>query len=223
MRLNEAEHRQVAEAIAAAEARTSGEIFAIVSSQRTAYPQVALGAAILAAFVLPFLTVMLGFEPARLIPGDGGWAGSAPEPLRAIEAFAAIQAAVFALVLALMSWTALGLWLTPRAIRRERVHAAALQQFLAKGLHVTAERTGVLIFVSLPDHIAEVIADEGIYAKVAPETWADTVEAVIEGVRTGRPADGFVRAIGLAGDVLAQHFPPSPANPNELPDKLIEL
>lgn len=224
MRLTEAEHRQVAEAITAAETRTSGEIFAIVSAKRMSYPQVAIGGAVLAAFVLPFLAVLLGFDPARLIPGYGGWAeDAAVRALRAIEAFAALQALVFVTMLALLSWTPLGLRLTPRAMRRERVHREAFEQFLAKGLHVTAARTGVLIYVSLPDHIAEVIADEGIYRKVAPETWGDTVAAVVDGVRAGRLADGFVRAIGLAGDVLAQHFPPTHDNPNELPDKLIEL
>jgi putative membrane protein len=68
-----------------------------------------------------------------------------------------------------------------------------------------------------------VVADEGIYTKVAPELWGDTILALVEGIRTGAAADGFVKAIEIAGAVLAEHFPPGEHNPNELPDKLIEL
>ena len=34
---------------------------------------------------------------------------------------------------------------------------------------------------------------------------------------------GLVAAIGIVGDVLAEHFPRSAADTNEIPDKLIEL
>ena len=225
MLFTSAEHERIAQAIAAAETRTSGEIFAIVTDDRPRYGAVALGAATLAAFALPLLAVLLGLDPARLIPFDGGWATGATraDSLRAIEAYAALQALLFVVTLALTWFTPLGLWLTPRAIRRERVHREAMKQFLSRGLHVTAERTGVLLYVSLADHVAEVVADEGIYAKVVPELWGDTILALIEGIKSGRAADGFVRAIEIAGAVLAEHFPPRPHNPNELPDKLIEL
>ncbi len=219
------EHDRIAKAIGDAETRTSGEIFAIVTDERPRYGAVALGAATLAAFALPLIAVLLGLEPARLVPFDGGWHQGSPrvELLRSIEAYAALQALVFIITLALTWFTPLGLWLTPRSIRRERVHGEAMKQFLSRGLHVTAERTGVLLYVSLADHVAEVVADEGIYRKVSPELWGDTILALIEGIKTGRAADGFVRAIEIAGAVLAEHFPPRAHNPNELPDKLIEL
>ncbi len=219
------EHDRIAAAITAAETRTSGEIFAIVTDDRPRYDSVAFAVATLAAFVLPLLMVFLGLDPQRLIPFDSGWHSGAEriDTLRTIEAYAALQVAIFLLLFALMRWTPLGLWLTPHSIRRERVHGEAMRQFLAKGLHVTEERTGVLLYVSLADHVAEVVADEGIYAKVAPELWGDTILALVEGIKSNRHAEGFIRAIEIAGAVLADHFPPRPHNPNELPDKLIEL
>jgi len=42
-------------------------------------------------------------------------------------------------------------------------------------------------------------------------------------VREGRPGDGIVAAIGQVGVVLAEHFPRSAGDVNEIPDKLIEL
>lgn len=219
------EHDRIAASIAAAETRTSGEIFAIVTDDVPRNGAVALGAAVLAALVLPPLAVAAGLDPQRLLPFGDGWhvGGDRFELLRGISAFAALQDLLFLIVLALAWFTPLNLWLTPKKLRRERVHAEAMKQFLSKGLHVTAERTGVLLYVSLADHVAEVVADDGIYAKVSPEVWGDTILALIEGIKGGRPADGFVRAIEMAGAVLAEHFPPRPHNPNELPDKLIEL
>jgi putative membrane protein len=45
----------------------------------------------------------------------------------------------------------------------------------------------------------------------------------VQGLRRGEPGAGFAAAIGLCGDVLAEHFPPGPDNPDELSDSLVEL
>ena len=108
-------------------------------------------------------------------------------------------------------------------MKATRARKAAIEQFLAKGVHATRERTGVLIYVALVDHRVEVVADEGIYAKASPKVWDEAVAALVDGLRNGRAADGFVRAIELAGVVLAEHFPPRVDNPNELSDHLIEI
>lgn len=220
------EHDRIAAAIADAETRTSGEIFAIVTDDVPRNGAVALGAAATVALIVPIVAVAAGLDPVRLWPfgGDGWHIGDDRfEMLRGISSFVALQDLLFLIVLALAWFTPLNLWLTPKKMRRDRVHAEAMKQFLSKGLHVTAARTGVLLYVSLADHVAEVIADEGIYAKVAPELWGDTIIALVEGIRAGKAADGFIAAIGIAGAVLAEHFPPGAHNPNELPDKLIEL
>ena len=49
------------------------------------------------------------------------------------------------------------------------------------------------------------------------------MHALIAEVREGRPADGIVAAIERVGTVLAEHFPRSADDKNEIPDKLIEL
>jgi putative membrane protein len=115
----------------------------------------------------------------------------------------------------------LRLLLAPKPLKRARVHKIALQQFLAKGMHETEARTGVLILASLDERHAEIVADEGIYAKVDPEVWAEALAALIAGMKRGQAADGFVNAIALCGEVLARHFPPTALNPNELPDRVV--
>jgi putative membrane protein len=222
MLFSDADRLKVRTAIEAAEARTAAEIVVIVSTEEERYPATALSVAALAAFVLPLLAVLAGWSPSLLFPE---WQVAVPgdEERRAIEAFVAVQAVIFLSVLALTYLTGLGRMLTPEGLRRDRVHRAALTQFKARGFEATAGRNGVLIYVSEPEHIAEVVADTAVYAKVAPDHWGTTILALIEGIKGGRPAEGMVSAIGLAGAVLAAHFPPQPDDVNELDDHLIEI
>ncbi|WP_419816620.1 TPM domain-containing protein [Glacieibacterium sp.] len=225
MSFTDADRTAIAGAIAAAELHTSGEIVCIVNEGRHRYTATGLTVATLLAFALPLAAVMLGFDFAQLMPWRDWSAGDlATDLARAIEAYAVVQVLIFVIVAALTVWTGLGAALTPRAIKRDRVHAEAMSQFRSRGIGRTRARTGVLIYVAMPDHIAEVVADEGIYAKVAPEHWGATIAALISGLKAGEPGRGFVAAVELAGSVLAEHFPPELSdNPNELPDRLIEL
>ena len=121
----------------------------------------------------------------------------------------------------LLSLPPLHIAVVPRALKRARAHARAVEQFLAHGLHTTEARTGVLIFVSLAERYAEIIADAGIAAKVEQKVWDETIGRLIDEIRAGRLADGLVQAIARAGAVLAAHFPPRPGDVNELPNDLI--
>lgn len=218
------ERQAIAEAITSAESKTSGEVVCVVSERADRYAATGLTVAALLAFALPLLANSLGFGPDR-ITGLRDWSAGDPatDLRRAIEAYAAVQIVIFVAVAALLVKTGLGALLTPRPLKRDRVHSEALSQFRARGIGATRARTGVLIFVSLPDHIAEVVADSGIYAKVEPQHWAKTVDALVTGIKAGTPVTGFVDAIGLAGAVLAEHFPPEADNPDELPNRLIEI
>jgi putative membrane protein len=46
---------------------------------------------------------------------------------------------------------------------------------------------------------------------------------LLDEVKQGRIGDGIVAAIAQVGDVLAEHFPRSATDTNEIPDKLIQL
>jgi putative membrane protein len=82
----------------------------------------------------------------------------------------------------------------------------------------------VLIFVSLAERMAEIVADDGIAAQVEPHVWDRAMAALAEGLKRGEPSAGFAAAIGLCGDVLAERFPAdSNDNPNELPDAVVLL
>ena len=172
--------------------------------------------------------IPLGFE-AAWIPGFAdSWeaahlAAREISTGQALGAYAVIQAVVFLTVYLLTRLPVVTRWVTPRAIRRARTRNAAMQQFLAHGLHVTEARTGVLLFAALADHQVEIVADEGIYSRVDHAVWGDAAEALSQGLKRGDPAAGFEAAVGLCGAVLADHFPPRPSNPNEVADRLVVI
>ncbi len=225
MRITQDEQARIGRAIAEAETATSGEIFCVVSRRVSSYDDVALAWAAAAALILPALLIPFGFDGVWPFGGDG-WEAAHDSGLtvgRALGGYVVVQAAVFAVVLLLSRIPVVRRWMTPGGLRRARVRRAALQQFLAHGVHVTRERTGVLIFAALDDHQVELIADEGIHARVDQTVWGDAVAALTGELKAGRPVAGFEAAIGLCGQVLARHFPPRADNPNELPDHLVLL
>ena len=222
MLLTDPERDAVAAAIADAESRTAGEIVVIVSSEAHHYPATALTVAALAAFALPLGAVLLGWAPDHLFPTWDA-ADQSQHAARVVEAFVAVQALLFAAVLVLVHYAHLSRPLTPLGLRRDRVHRDALIQFKARNLDHTTGRTGVLIYVAEAERIAEVVADTGIFAKVSPDHWGATVAAVIDGIKAGAAGRGLAAAVGLAGAVLAEHFPVAADDVNELPDRVIEI
>jgi putative membrane protein len=98
-----------------------------------------------------------------------------------------------------------------------------MRQFFAQGLDQTENRTGVLIYASLAERYAEIVADAGIHAKVTSDVWDQAIAALVAAMREGRAGDGFVAAIERCGAVLAEHFPPGALNRDELPNKLVEI
>jgi putative membrane protein len=219
--LTASEEARIASAIEAAEARTDGEIVCTLSVERHRYVEWVLALAAAAGFLVPVLLTALGFGPTFFAFLFGQWQSEPLSEWQTIEIFTLMQVTVLVLTTLLLWWSPFAQRWVPLSIRRDRVHEIALKQFLTRGIHLTATRTGVLIHVSFEDHVVEVIADESIYSKVPHEHWADAVAALLAGIRKGDTAQGFVDAISLAGEVLATHFPKTDGNPDELPNCLV--
>lgn len=219
--LTPSEQARIASAIEAAEARTDGEIVCTLSPEPHRYVEWVLALAAAAGFLVPVILTAIGFGPTFWAFAFGQWQSEPLSDWQTVEIFAVMQVMVLILTTFALWWSPFAQRWVPLSIRRERVHEIALKQFLTRGIHLTASRTGVLIHVSFEDHVVEVIADEAIYSKVGHEHWAETAAALLDGIRRGDTAEGFVRAIALAGDVLATHFPKTDGNPDELPNRLV--
>ena len=126
-------------------------------------------------------------------------------------------------MLLLLKYMPLRLALTPGATKQRRVRRRAISIFKAGAERRTIGRTGILIYLSMGEHRAEIVADEAITQVTTPETWGEAMAALLVEVKAGRPADGIVAAVERVGAVLKEHFPRSSTDTNEIPDKLIEL
>ena len=132
-------------------------------------------------------------------------------------------AAVFLLVRLLLAWMPLRMLLTPKSTKARRVRRRAVEIFKAAVAHRTEGRTGILLYLSLLEHRAEIVADAAIHSSVDPEIWGEAMVLLIEQVKAGRPGEGMALAVEKMGAVLAENLPRRHENPNELSDRLIEL
>jgi len=226
--LNAEGRAAVEAAVRAAEAGTRGEIYCVLAAESSDYREVPLAWAAGAALLGPALLLLFGVRvtaPEALQGWTAAQVGAAAEAAahNALLGAVLLQGFLFVAVLLLAMIAPVRRLLTPRGLKRHRVRQHAQELFVAKGLHGTRERTGVLIFVSQAEHMVELVADDGIDAKVEQSVWDEAVAVLVKGVKRGAPAEGFVAAIERCGAVLAEHFPATDDNPNELPDSLVMI
>ncbi len=221
--LDDAGRTLVADAVTAAEAQTSGEIVTVLADRSDGYTDVALlwavGAAftvmsVFAALPLPFLDLW-----DRLIGGWGHEWTTGEQASMVIE----LGLLTFAGVMLAQQWEPLKFALIPGPAKTIRVHAQAVRQFKVGADRRTTGRTGVMIYLSMREHRAEIVADESIAAIVSAEVWGEAMSDMLSHIRHGRIAEGLAVGIGDVGFVLAQHFPRGADDMNELPDRLIEV
>ena len=221
--MTEADLARVTAAVHAAEGGTSGEIVTIVADHSDRYLDVALWwsifAAILALAVLATFPDLIFAKVEALL---GGWVNEWSRA-EVLEMALALVILKFAGVRLLMQWVPLRLFLTPAIVKSRRVRRRAIRYFKVGAERRTLGKTGILIYLSLAERKAEIVADEAIHALVPQEAWGDAMADLIAGVREGRLADGMIAAVDDVGAILAKNFPRSTEDRNELPDRLIEL
>ena len=200
MNISQQDRERISAAIRTAEATTSGEIVCVLahtSSDTTALP-ILLAAVV--AVALPWLLVALtAFSVHRIL---------------------LLQTAVFFVLATLLSLPRVRVALLPRAARRAAAYRAATEQFHIRGVSRKKDRSGILIFVSLAERYARIIADEGIVARVPQSEWQGAVDLLVAHMRAGRVADGFIAAIEACGSVLMANFPRTEMSRDELPDRI---
>jgi len=199
MQLTKEDHETVSAAIREAETRTCGQIVCVLAHASSSYAHIPLLWASSLAMITPW--PLIYFTP---------WS---------VQRIFLVQLVVFLIAAFAFAWMPLRIALVPRALRRAQAHRAALEQFVLRGITRTKNRSGVLIFVSLAERYARIVADEGIAKRVNNAEWQAAIDALTGHMRDGRIAAGFIAAIERCGAVLAAHAPPD-NSANELPDRL---
>ena len=198
----EADEGAIVAAVRAAEAQTSGQIVCVLARQSCdSGAHSALFAAVLALLAPALMLALTQFSAQRIFT---------------------MQAAIFLAALLLFGWTRLGLALTPRAEQRRQAFRAAIEQFYRRGLTRTHNRAGVLIFVSLAERYARIVADDGLSGKVSEAEWRKVMDGMTAHLREGRITEAYVAAVQQTAALLAPVAPPDGGG-NELPDGLVRV
>ncbi len=205
----QAEKDAIKKAVGDAESKTSGEIVPYFVAASDEYESTQYRVAIMFMFLGLISAAALSFS----------W--NLPFPITIWEV------AVFVLLLGFIGFLMakfiepLKRRLTDKDLMLSRVEQSAMNAFLTEEVFNTENRTGILIFVSHFEHMVEVIGDSGINAKVNQEDWQSVIALIIEGIKSGRPAEGIINGITHCGELLEKAGVNKPAgNANELSDDI---
>ena len=225
--LNQNDKDRISAAIEDAESKTRGEIFCVLARDVSHYREVPLMWGAVAALVGPPALVLMGLHRLAMASIFSSWTDESARAmegliLRALSTYGLLQAGLFLVVVLIVSMPKVRRVMTPGALRRHHVRQAARHHFAAAGLHLSRSEPHVLIFASLADRRVELVAHENIHKAVGEGPWAAAVTAVVDGIKAGRPGDGFVKGIEICGAALAEHFPPDGPAKNKLPNTILE-
>lgn len=211
--LTEEEKREVETCVKEVEKNTSGEIVPMVVSASYHYPMSnMIGALIFGLLIAIVVTLLFSIRKS--------WGGVTALDLWLFPAVFAVCFLLFHELVKRISWLK-RIFITKAEINEE-VEEAALTSFYRNGLNNTRDRTGILIFISVFERRAFVLADEGINANVDTGVWQEIVDTVVQGIRQRRQAEEICRAIRRCGDLIRKAFPIKADDTDELDNLIVE-
>ncbi len=221
--LSEDQHKIVSDAVEQAELTTSGEIVTVLAEESDGYTDVVLVWAAVISFTVmslfafipePFLNIWDVFISGWRTEWSTGETASMTIALGLIS---------FVLSWVAQLWRPLRFFLIPGPVKSQRVRERAVRHFKVGAHGRTAAHTGILIYLSMNEHRAEIVADEPIAEKVSSDVWGEAMTDMLVEIRKGCIAEGIAAGVSDVGKVLSEHFPRDDDDENELPDRLIEL
>ncbi len=221
--LSPEQHDIVTSAVGEAELTTSGEIVTVLADRSDGYTDVALLWA--AALAFTAMSVFAALPRPFLDLWDsliGGW-GHEWTTGELASMTIALGLIAFVLAWAVQLWDPIRFALIPAPVKTARCHDQAVKHFKVGAERRTHGRTGVLIYLSMQEHRAEIVADRPIAEKVEPEVWGEAMGDMLAEIKAGHVAEGMAAGVRDVGFVLSQHFPRGDDDENELPDRLIEV
>jgi len=213
------DRRRVAVAVAGTEGRTAAEIVPIVATESARYDRAEdLGGGLLGLSAMA--AVWMFFQGEN--PAAGGWDGLA------------LSVPPFVLVLTLVAGCVIGVILTARVAWLKRLFASrrrgeravderAAQLFFDQRVHHAPTGSGVLIYVSLFERRAAILADRTAFDVLGQKRIDEMCRWLSGDLKRGDVTGSLCTMIERLGDALAGDLPRADGDENELPDALITI
>jgi putative membrane protein len=204
---------RLADVIAEAEKKTSGEIKLMIVKRSSKLPDVFK---VLMLFFATILMILCWYERENWFLYSGFF----------YTRYLSYIGVVVLVLSAVLAWIFARFEFVQRLVTRPSVLAQwvwlrAELEFHREGLGKTIDRTGILILLSVFERRAVVLADKGINEKLDKSVWQEVINSVVDGVKKGQLADNLELAIKQCGNLLTKHFPIKPDDTNELSNTVI--
>lgn len=203
------EQQTVTDAVHKAELRTSGEIVPMIVSQSDAYPLAAIRGACL--FALPAALLLTAPVAAMF------WL----EPTNVWVFLCLLLPLFWGAAFVIDRFPGIKRYLLSAEDMAAEVEETALAAFFTERLYKTRQANGILIFISLLERRAWVIADSGISERIPQEQWQEAVSIITNGIHEKQACQALCQAIAMIGEILEKEFPIGDDDHNELHDLLI--
>lgn len=204
-------------AISEAEKSTSGEIIPVVATVSGRYDRAEDIFGLL--FALISLTVCwLYFQ--QVIAVEEQWSQGMSIQLTLLPIIAIVLFGFFVGTILATIFPSLRLVFIAKKQMQEEVERSAGEAFHRFRVHQTEASTGILIYVSLYEHMVTVIGDSRINEKIQQSVWDEVCVLTVQGIKKGTPTEGLINTIERCGLLLAEYFPVLPDDDNELSNEL---
>ncbi|MBC7835756.1 MAG: hypothetical protein H7Y88_11750 [Phycisphaerales bacterium] len=211
----EDQRRAIEAAVDAAEQKSAAEIVVSIAERSGRYDR--------AEDIFGFLIGLVAVSVAWLI-----WQRVEPDTSDWVPGYA-VSMGLVAVLIILALWTVLGAAVASavpalsrafvgRREMSEEVRRRGIEAYHLMRVGTTPEAHGILIYVSLFEHMVWVSGDDAVNAKLGEKAFQGYGDQIAAGFRAGTPVDAIVQAVREIGDMLAPHFPLGAANPDQLPN-----
>ena len=199
-----------------AEKKTSAEIVPVIASSSGRYDR----AEDMFAFLLSLLTLGLTWVGLQGSIEIDAWNITSEIKLNLIMVLTILIVTFFIGIALASHFPLLRLPLIAKTEMQEEVEIRARETFQRLKIRGTKNANGLLIYVSLYEHMVHVVGDDSINAKLSQDDWNELCNIIIKGFKDSKPEEGMCNGIFQCGELLSEHFPINPDDENELFDQL---
>ncbi len=217
----EQDRKKIASAVSEAESKTAAEIVPVVAASSGRYDRAEDVVGLITGIGAMVIAWLL-FQHEPDDPAAGGWDGLS------------LAVPPWVMVLLLIAGFAGGAFLAGRFPRLARpfvpagqmtieVAERAAQLFFDQRVRHTDAATGVLVYLSLFERRAVILADDQAFEALGQDILDQECRQLTADARRGDLTGALCAAIGRLGDLLARKLPRGAGDRNELADVLVEL
>lgn len=218
---SEADRKRINECVGAAESKTSAEIVPVVATSSGRYDRAEDLVGLWLGILLMVLTAV--FWPTPAVSMESGSWDNDPSLRQAGKLIVAMLVGYMVGVAAGSRIGSVRRMFAPAKQMREEVQQSARAIFFDKRIHHTESGSGLLIYVSLFEHIAVVLADQQVLNAVGQTALDELCGTLTDGLKVKSPVDSICKTIEMAAEKLAIAMPRQSSDVNELPDSLITI